>query len=213
MATERIQRSLLREHIRDEIMARILSGELQPGERLLEMHLAREFGSSQAPVREALRELEAMQYVESRPNRGTFVREVPEEEMRDAYRVRAALERAAAEAAARRGLTEGEALDRLAAGIEAAAERGDAGEYARLDDALHSAIVECSGNAILLQHWKMLLVATRVLVVLRAGEVDMRTTAREHRALLAAIRAGDVSLAGRLAYEHVRGKAEKPTGS
>jgi DNA-binding GntR family transcriptional regulator len=57
----------------------------------------------------------------------------------------------------------------------------------------------------------MLLVATRVLVVLRSGAVDMRVTAREHRVLLEAIRAGDAALAGRLAYEHVRRKAPTET--
>lgn len=200
-------RRLLRDHIRDVVMERILSGDYPPGERLRELHLAQEFGSSQGPVREALRELEAMQYVESRPNRGTRVRDVPDEEMRDAYRVRAALERAAAEAASRSSANDWDALDILATEIETAAERHDVADYARLDDAFHRGIVERSGNGILLRHWEMLLVATRVRAVLRSGDIDMRATAREHRPLIQALRAGDAALAGRLAFEHVRGKS------
>ncbi len=86
--------------IRDVLLRRILEGKYQPGERLVELQLAAEFHTSQGPVREALRELEALRYVETAPHRGTRVRAVSPTEMRDAYRLRALLEREAAIAAA-----------------------------------------------------------------------------------------------------------------
>lgn len=65
-----IARTVLREQVKDVLLERILRGELEPGERLVETRLARELGTSQAPVREALRDLELMRLVESEPFRG-----------------------------------------------------------------------------------------------------------------------------------------------
>ena len=61
----------------------MLDGTYKPGDRLLELQIAREFNSSQGPVREALRELEALRLVESQVYRGTRVRGVNAREMRE----------------------------------------------------------------------------------------------------------------------------------
>src|SRR5216683_765907 len=65
-----IKRPSLAETVREEILGRILSGEIQPGERIVEMRIAQELGTSQAPVREALRALEVIGVIESSKNRG-----------------------------------------------------------------------------------------------------------------------------------------------
>ena len=72
------------------------SGELQPGERLVETRIAQELGTSQAPVREALRDLELLRLVESEPFRGSRVRAFGEDELIEVYPVRASLEELAA---------------------------------------------------------------------------------------------------------------------
>ena len=95
-----LERDCMSDRIRRVLAERIIGGALAPGERLVEMRIAEEFRTSQAPVREALRELETLRLVESEPYRGTRVREVGEREMAEAYAVRAVLEQAAAEAAA-----------------------------------------------------------------------------------------------------------------
>ena len=64
----------LSHQIRDTLVRQIVSGELEPGERLVETRVAATFGTSQAPVREALRELDTFGLVEIKPRRGTFVR-------------------------------------------------------------------------------------------------------------------------------------------
>jgi DNA-binding GntR family transcriptional regulator len=71
-----LQRQSLREQVRDALLRDILSGVHRPGDRLVEMKIARDLGTSQAPVREALRELEALGFVASERNRGTFVGDV-----------------------------------------------------------------------------------------------------------------------------------------
>ncbi len=68
-----------------------------PGERLKEMALAREFEVSQAPVREAFRELETLGLLVSEHYRGTRVRGVSSQEIHDAYQLRGYLEEIAAQ--------------------------------------------------------------------------------------------------------------------
>ena len=74
------------------MLRRILGGHYDPGERLVELRIAEEFGTSQGPVREALRELEATGLVTNLPRRGTYVAEVMGEGLREIYTVRGALE-------------------------------------------------------------------------------------------------------------------------
>ena len=83
----RAPRLLLREHIKDQILERILDGTYEPGERLVETRIAREFETSQVPVREALRELEALRFVESEPFRGARVRAFTLDEIEDRLRI------------------------------------------------------------------------------------------------------------------------------
>src|SRR5438876_11945195 len=113
-------RKSMSQEIRDALLLRMLEGKYKPGERLVEMQLAAEFRTSQAPVREALRLLEALGYVETVPHRGTRVREIPATEMRDAYRLRALLEREAALAAAQQPDADWQALRAAVAGLERA---------------------------------------------------------------------------------------------
>jgi DNA-binding GntR family transcriptional regulator len=87
---------MLREQVKDVLLARILAGEYADGERLIETRIAQELGTSQAPVREALRELESLRFIESEPYRGARVRAVSLDEILEVYPVRSALEEVAA---------------------------------------------------------------------------------------------------------------------
>jgi DNA-binding GntR family transcriptional regulator len=100
--------------VRDELQHAILEGVLQPGERLRAEALARRFGTSRTPVREALLQLEAQGLVEVEPNRGAVVRAFDAADLLDLYQLRALLEpAAAARAATRIGDHEIEQLERL----------------------------------------------------------------------------------------------------
>ena len=91
-----IQKDSVRDQVRRTLTERILAGHYKPGDRLVELQIARELGTSQGSVREALRELEASRLVESEPRRGTRVRVVSLKELQDAYFARGILEQAAA---------------------------------------------------------------------------------------------------------------------
>ena len=82
-----VSRTVLREQVKELLLERILRGEVQPGERLVETRIAQELGTSQAPVREALRDLELLRVVESEPFRGARVRAISAEEMAEIYQI------------------------------------------------------------------------------------------------------------------------------
>src|SRR5215831_15341190 len=94
MAVKRptVKRACMRDHIRDTLVARILDGTYPAGTQLKELYLAREFDVSQAPIREALRELEGSGLVMSERFRGTRVRGTDFREMRESYELRTMLE-------------------------------------------------------------------------------------------------------------------------
>src|SRR5262245_27683282 len=104
-----LDRRVLREEIRDHLMPDILEGRLPPGERIIETRVAQQFDVSQAPVREALRDLEMFGFIDSSPFRGAVVRKMSPEELVQVYPIRAVLEGLAARDAAvrldQRGLT------------------------------------------------------------------------------------------------------------
>ncbi|MET3919788.1 GntR family transcriptional regulator [Arthrobacter sp. UYEF20] len=89
----------LSEKVKRTIVDRVVDGTYPPGTRLVELQLAKEFGVSQAPVREALRELSSTRLVENIPRRGTFVRSASQDDLAEVYFVRLALEGTAAAAA------------------------------------------------------------------------------------------------------------------
>src|SRR3954471_24155634 len=115
-----VTRSVLRDQIKDVIVERILDGSYGPGARIVETRVAEEFGVSQAPVREALRELELLRLVVSEPFRGARVREITAAELAEISPVRAALEEVAARTAAPRLAGAVDALKTEVAGMRAA---------------------------------------------------------------------------------------------
>ncbi len=196
------ERDCMSDRIRRVLAERIIGGELAPGERLVEMRIAEEFKTSQAPVREALRELETLRLVESEPYRGTRVREVGEREMAEAYAVRAVLEQAAAETAAPALKGDLGGLRRCLEALRASALAEDQAGYARHNLEFHRRIVEASGNRILLQTWDALGFETRVRIRLARHEPDLAHLADIHDPIFEAIEAGDGPTAGRLLREH-----------
>ena len=186
-----------------------MSGELQPGERLVETRIAQELGTSQAPVREALRDLELLRLVESEPFRGSRVRVFDEEEMIEVFPVRASLEELAARLATER--LDGDVTRRSRSEFEAmreAVRRDDTNALAQHDIAFHRLIVEAAGNSVLEQCWKSLGVESRITISLYGTYMDPEQAAERHIKLLDAIRSGHPGAAGREARKHVEVSAK-----
>ena len=127
----------------------ILTGELKPGERLLEMHLAQRLGVSRTPIREAMRKLELEGLVIMVPRRGAEVANISSKSLKDVLEVRVALDSLAASLACERITQEG--LDELHRACEEFAKTTrekelDATKIAKADVALHDVIVRATGN-------------------------------------------------------------------
>ena len=197
-----LERDCMSDRICRVLVERIIGGRLAAGERLVEMRIAEEFRTSQAPVREALRELETLRLVESEPYRGTRVREVGEREMAEAYAVRAVLEQAAAEAAAPGLKGNVESLRRCLERLRVGALAQDREAYAEHDLAFHRGIVKAADNNILLQTWDSLGFDVRLRIMLARKEPDLPKFAACHDPILEALEAGDGPTAGRLLREH-----------
>ncbi len=142
----------LRDVVFNTLRQAILTGELKPGERLMEIHLANRLGVSRTPIREAIRKLELEGLVTMIPRRGAEVAQITEKSMNDVLEVRRALDALCVELACDR-ISE-EELDKLkkaCIGFEQAVTTRDAKKIAQADVALHDIIVQATGNQRLIQ--------------------------------------------------------------
>ena len=186
----------MRDHIRDTLVARILDGTYPAGTQLKELYLAREFDVSQAPIREALRELEGAGLVCSERFRGTRVRGADFAEMRESYELRMMLEMRSVVLAAPYKPQLLADLAEYLRGMDAAVRGEDAEVY--IDNALrfHRRLVESSGNRTFLAVWDSLLWDIRGRIALRRlAEMgrSLRPFVNMHKALLGRLHAQDVA--------------------
>jgi DNA-binding GntR family transcriptional regulator len=183
----------LMEIVAERLVIAIQEGTLKPGERLVETQLAARLGVSRAPLREALKALEANGIVESRRGRGTYVREVTAEEVEHMLAVRALLEGLAARLYAVSATPA--MIDQLAvlhARIEKAARAGETAEWRRLDWSFHEQICALSGNPFLLNAWRSLSNLVRMFLLRHeAFLTNMEEVLANHRAFLEAVRSRD----------------------
>jgi DNA-binding GntR family transcriptional regulator len=195
-----VGRTVLRDQVKNLLLERILSGVYGPGDRLVETRIAQELGTSQAPVREALRELELLRFVESASFRGTWVRDVSDDELIEVFPIRAALEEVAAREAAKR--LNGEVGD-LEAEIEGMANAQDVREQVEHDVRFHRLIVEASGNSRLVEIWNSLQVEARTTITALGTGVSPAEAADLHRPIVEALRRKNAKAAGREIRSHV----------
>lgn len=142
----------LRDVVFNTLRQAILTGELKPGERLMEIHLANRLGVSRTPIREAIRKLELEGLVTMIPRRGAEVSQITEKSMSDVLEVRRALDALCVELACDR-ITEEELeqLKQACARFEQAVKTKDTKKIAQADVALHDIIVQATGNKRLVQ--------------------------------------------------------------
>jgi DNA-binding GntR family transcriptional regulator len=198
-----ISRSVLSDQVKDHLLRAILDGRYPPGARIVETRVARELGTSQAPVREALRDLEALGVVEVMAFRGARVRRPTAAELLEAFAVRAVLESLAAELAIPH-LTDAdlESLGQLVADMQHSADAGDAHAEAMADAAFHKGIVDLSGNGTLRRVWRTLEPFSRTYITLGVPGANRRAIADDHLPVLDALRSRDPGRAVAVLHRH-----------
>ncbi|HEY6762392.1 MAG TPA: GntR family transcriptional regulator [Baekduia sp.] len=203
-------RVVLREQVRDLLLARILSGEYEPGSRVVETRIAQELGISQAPVREALRDLEQLGCVVHEPFRGCSVREISIDDLLEAFPVRAALESVAARLAAGRITDEELALlAGLVDTMRAAGAAGDAVAESTADAAFHATIVEASHNKVLARQWNQLQPQARTFISISLPASERGPVAERHVPILDALRTRDPERAATAMQDHLSEVADR----
>jgi DNA-binding GntR family transcriptional regulator len=182
------------------VRADILRGAFAPGEHLVEEQLTRRFGTSRAPLREALRLLGQQGLVEHLPRRGVRVTELSARDMDELFGLRDALERFALGTALEQGAPDPgrlAALEQAVVGIEQAGDVGEERAEAHRD--FHLALVGLAGHRHLLRVYEPVLLQLQLYMATNMRrEAAVRTPeegARRHRTLYDAIASGDQATA------------------
>jgi DNA-binding GntR family transcriptional regulator len=193
------------EQVRDRLREDILAGRLEPGAELSEVALAREFGTSRGPLREALGRLAAEGLVTVTPRRGAVVTQLSREEFIDAYQVREALETLAVRLAVPL-ISDAEVahLRELCELMARAARENQVRLFFDTNNSFHEALVRGSRNRKLHEVHRML-VGQMVPYLPRSLELrgSLQQSVAEHEAILAAIEARDANRAADLLAEHI----------
>jgi DNA-binding GntR family transcriptional regulator len=195
-----------RNHALTWLRGEIVAGRLRPGDRLVEADLARRLGTSRAPVREALRQLEQEGLVTSRPYAITEVMGLTPGEVEEVLvPIRLTVERFAFSSALKE-LTDDdfEVLEGLITLMREAGRIDDADALAEADLRFHELVIERSGRPHCLQIWRT--IEPRVRAYFRRDAPAHRTpdeVAAEHERLLEALRARDESAVLATLQEHI----------
>ena len=201
--------NLMSERVYELVYKAIVDGELNPGDKVVELEIARRLGTSQAPVREALRRLAQEGLLVHMPHRGNFVTEVSTEEIHASRQVRGVMEELAAQVVCSHLTAQQLAdLEALTEEMTVAAEAKNTVRFRMFDIEFHRAVIRFAGNPVLVRAWQVVepqLRSSRVLSdPLFRG--SWRAMAIEHHELLDLLRGEDAATAGARFRAHAEGK-------
>jgi DNA-binding GntR family transcriptional regulator len=189
------------------LRAAILSGQIKPGETLVERRLAEQLGVSKTPVREALIGLAATGLVVISPNRGVTVRVLGPADLRKAYEVRLLLEPWAVGRTARLGDPEViEAAEQALRTAKSLLSGDDRTALSLANRAFHRALYAACGNELVTTQLDTVqdLAALGAVSVLWERWPTWREEYVEHEEILRSVESGDPAAAERLTRKHIR---------
>jgi len=195
-------RRTISEHVADSLRTAIRRGELPAGAELNQIALAAQYGTSRAPVREAMRQLQAEGWIEGRPHQRAVVREMSSEQVVEMLEIRAVLEdylirRTVPKASA-------ESLDALDARCDEMDAANDHSRWLDLNRAFHCALHEPSGALTAIALVEQLSSQVEHYVRERGENIAHEGEAvAEHRAIVQAVRNRDVATARKLIHAHI----------
>ena len=195
----------LRELVFESLREAILSQQLEPGERMMEIQLAEEMGVSRTPVREAIRKLELEGLVVMIPRKGAYVAGLSLKDVAEVFEIRRVLEGLAAELAVDR-ITDDELenLERYLVKIAEDIERSDLNKVVETDTDFHTLLYQASRNqrlAQIINNLREQIQRFRATSLSHPGR--MKEALEEHRKIVEAISSRDSETARRLAQEHI----------
>ena len=201
----------LRDVIFETLRKAIISGDIKPGERLMEVSLANQMGVSRTPVREAIRRLEAEGLVTMTPRKGTHVAELSVKDIMDVLEVRTVLDKLATDLAAKRMQpSQLKALENVHKQYIACVEKNNIEGAIKKDIEFHDLIYAASGNP------RLVAVAGSLrehvyrfrVIYMSGGDPIAENVLNEHEEILAALKEANNNLASDLAEKHIRNQME-----
>jgi DNA-binding GntR family transcriptional regulator len=204
-----LKKTNLSETVKNILKNKIINNELSQGKRIHLVSLSNELGVSWTPVREALHKLEREGLLKNIPNRGFFVAEIKEEDVREIFQIREALEvlaiRLSTPLFTKKDI---DAMENLMKKSKLALENNNRQVFINCDRVMHSLIIQRSGNKRLsdiIQNLSDFIHALRIRKIsgLKGGE-RVRLAIQEHEALLEAIKEKDIEKASVAMSTHLK---------
>ncbi|MCB4748056.1 MAG: GntR family transcriptional regulator [Sulfurovum sp.] len=180
-----IQKVPLKEKIASVLMQRIIDGDIVAGQKLKESHLAKEFGVSQAPVREAMILLTAQGILEYIPNVGTRVKSYSKEETIEIYEVREALELYAAQTIEKFGQLSN--LKQMYHKMLEVAKKKDIHQFVEYDQFFHELLVQNRDNNLVVKLWREQYTKSSVQNIVKGFESTLEDIVKMHQPIIEAI--------------------------
>jgi len=205
----------LSEKVYAEFKRDIIHGIFQPGEPLGEKDLARRYKASRTPVREAAVRLQKDRLLRIVPNRGYFVAQITLQILNDIYEFRSAVECAAAELAATRGVSSDalKRLDELAQVTWIRGDRQSCKRFIEADTEFHLGIAQLTRNHMLLEAvYEARSQMERIMLAAMDNNYFGEVPKREHMEILKAIKDQDPDRARRTMHDHIMQSKDKVLG-
>ena len=196
----------LSDQVYEQLRSDIISAQRHPGEKLVELEIAAEMGTSQGPVREALQRLERDGLVERQARSATYVSTISMDEMYELFSVRSVIEGYAIRRAAQKITSEQcNYLEHLILEMAQAGQRGDMITLAEYDMRFHRTIVECGSSAGLLRVWITLSSQIQRFVVQSHPRhySDLVEIGTRHQSIVSALRQHDSERAAQAVQDHI----------
>lgn len=208
-----ITKHSLQDEIVQVLRKAIISGEVQPGQRLIEAELADTFGVSRAPLREALRELSADGLVQIVPRRGTFVVKLSDDDIREIYSLRLALESLAVEVLVDKSTPDQlAALQEIIQEIKGALQQSDKWRVVQLDMRFHELMCALSGHSRLTKAWLRMSDQLHSFFAAADHLYEDKQIIERHQLLVDAIASGSREDALAAIREHIVNAADRLLG-
>jgi DNA-binding GntR family transcriptional regulator len=203
-----LKKKVLSEQIKEQLIAELMNKKYVPGDKLVESAIAKRFGVSQAPVREAMKGLAEMGFVTVEPYKGTTVRSMSKEDVWETLTVRAALESLAAGIAAEKITPEEvSTLERLANEMVEAAKAGDSARREKINIKLHDEIIRISGHKLIMRLSNSLRFASWSQASGTFTTMNTIEIASRHKKLIEPLKNHDSDGAARAMREHIEASA------
>ncbi|MFC7392225.1 GntR family transcriptional regulator [Scopulibacillus cellulosilyticus] len=197
-----LNKNSLSNQIAERITEQIITGELKPGDKLVENSYADEFGISRAPIREAFLQLTVDGLVEKIPRKGTIVKEYTELEIYDLLKIRMNLESLAVERISEQGVNMA-VIHKMEELLEEMKNEKETSRYARLNQSFHQAIIEMSQSKIINDMYSRLglpLLSIQHVSFSREGNIEK--SIKEHSLMISYLKNCQMKELANLLYKH-----------